>query len=277
MTKSIKSIEKMAYDMRKRALELSMITDGNSHFGGGLSIIDIMAVLYGSVMNYDSKNPSWNLRDRFILSKGHGVLGYYTALEQAGFISKEQLNTFQQDESDFGSHPVMKLDLGIEASNGSLGHGLGLGIGSLLAARRKKLDYKVYVLMGNGECNEGSIWEGAMAANQYKLKNLVAIIDYNELQSDGNSNNIMSMAGFEEKWSAFGWNVDVVDGHNIEDLQQVFDKEYDNEKPRVIIAKTIKGCGVNFMENDNEWHHNKMSDSQYELALQSLGEMYDGI
>ena len=116
-----------------------------------------------------------------------------------------------------------------------------------------------------------------MAANQYKLKNLVAIIDYNELQSDGNSNNIMSMAGFEEKWSAFGWNVDVVDGHNIEDLQQVFDKEYDNEKPRVIIAKTIKGRGVNFMENDNEWHHNKMSDSQYELALQSLGEMYDGI
>lgn len=269
-------ITEMASKMRRRIIDISMRGTGNSHFGAGLSIVEIMAVLYGKVLRYDIENPEWDKRDRFILSKGHGVLGYYTALEASGYFKPEKLDTFQQNESDLSSHPVMNLKLGIESSNGSLGHGLSFAIGSLLAARRKRNDYKAYVLMGNGECNEGSVWEAAMSASQFKLKNLIAIIDNNNFQSDGSSEHVINMGNIADKWRAFGWNVFEVNGHDIEQLCSALTSELENENPTVIIANTIKGHGISFMENNNEWHHNRLNSEQYEQALQELGGNYDG-
>ena len=192
--KKIKKIEAMAKRMRKKVLDMALAAGASSsHFGGGLSIVDITATLYGAIMKLDPKNPKWENRDRFILSKGHGVLGYYTALSEIGYISEKDLKTFEKDGTYLFGHPVMNRSKGIEFSNGSLGMGLSLGIGVALAGKRKNIDFKVYVLMGDGECNEGSVWEAAMAAPQYKLKNLVAILDRNNMQQTGTNSEIMSV------------------------------------------------------------------------------------
>ena len=248
----------------------------SSHFGGGLSIIEITATLFGEVMNYDRDKPEWSERDRFILSKGHGCVGYYTALLEAGFITKEDLLTFEKTGSDLIGHPVMNRAKAIEFSNGSLGMGLSLGIGVALAAKRRKSDHKVYVVMGDGECNEGSVWEAAMAAPNFKLDNVVAILDRNKFQQTGSNMEIMSVGDLADKWRSFGWKVVEVDGHDVGELYDAFTNEGVSEQPLAIVAHTIKGKGFSFSENNNDWHHHVLSKTQYDAALEELNNSLAG-
>lgn len=269
--KSILSIEGMSKRMKHNLLDTALAAGASSsHFGGGLSLIDITATLYGAIMKYDPKNPEWSERDRFILSKGHGVLGYYTALVEAGFIPKKDLLNFEKTGSYLLGHPVKNRAKGIEFSNGSLGMGLSLGIGVALSGKRRISSFKVYVVMGDGECNEGSVWEAALAAPQFGLDNIFAIVDRNNFQQTGSNKEIMSVGDLESKWESFGWQVVGVDGHNIEELYDAFTAEYERKKPVAIIAHTIKGKGFSFSENNNDWHHAPLSKSQYELAIQEL-------
>jgi transketolase len=239
-------------------------------------MIEIFTVLYGSVLKYDPRNPEWEERDRFILSKGHGVLPFFIALHNSGFISQEELFTYKKNESHLISHPVMNLRLGMESSNGSLGHGLSMGIGISLALKKKgNYNSRVFVVLGDGECNEGSVWEAVMSAAHFKLNNLVAIVDYNKLQSDGISIDVMNIGALEKKWESFGWDVISLDGHDINALIDAFKvKESEtNTKPIVIIAHTIKGKGVSFMENNNTWHHNRLTQTTYEQAISELNNL----
>ena len=271
--KIINNINEMTKRMRKNILDMSLSAGAeSSHFGGGLSIVEITATLYGAVMNYDIKNPEWKDRDRFILSKGHGVLGYYTALHEIGLVSKDDLMTFEKTNSYLLGHPVMNRKKGIEFSNGSLGMGLSVGIGVALAAKKNKKNYKVYVLIGDGECNEGSVWEAAMAAPNFKLNNIVAIIDRNNLQQTGTNKEIMSVGEIAEKWRSFAWDVIELDGHSIKELYDAFINQRNSIKPIAIIANTIKGKGFSFSENNNDWHHKVLSKSQYELAIKELNK-----
>lgn len=274
----IQKIEQMSNRMRKNALDMALAAGSDSsHFGGGFSIIDITATLFGAVMKIDENNPQWSERDRFILSKGHGVLGYYTALAETGFVSEDDLITFEKTSSYLVGHPVIKRDKGIEFSNGSLGMGLSLGIGVALAGKRRKIDYKVYVLMGDGECNEGSVWEAAMAASHFKLDNLVIIIDKNNFQQTGANNEIMNIGDLASKWHSFGWDVIEVDGHDINELYDAFNKEKIPDRPLAIIAHTIKGKGISFAENNNAWHHSILTKTQYETAIEELTKNEGGV
>ena len=269
--KKIIEIQDMAKRMRKKLLDMALTAGASSsHFGGGLSIVDITATLYGAIMKLDPKNPKWENRDRFILSKGHGVLGYYTALSEIGYISEKDLKTFEKDGTYLFGHPVMNRSKGIEFSNGSLGMGLSLGIGVALAGKRKNIDYKVYVLMGDGECNEGSVWEAAMAGPHYKLDNLVAILDKNNLQQTGTNSEIMSVGNLASKWKSFGWQVIEIDGHNVPEIYETFLSVKNQNGPVAIVANTVKGKGFSFAENNNAWHHAPLSSSQYEAALEEL-------
>ena len=270
-------IQDMAKAMRYKILEISHTCNLSAHLGGGLSMVEIMAVLYGHVLRYDPSHPRWDERDRFILSKGHGVLGYFSALLVAGIISEETYKTFQTNESDLIAHPVMNLDLGIESSNGSLGQGLSMGVGIALAAKKKNRPFKVYVYMGDGECNEGSVWEAVMSASQLGLSNLTAIVDYNKLQSDGDSRQIIDLEDLAGKFKAFGWNVQEIDGHDIAEIAKAFDEPSRSGRPKVLVAHTVKGKGISFMENNNEWHHNRLTKSNFELALAELGMSTEGI
>ena len=270
----IDKVKDMAKKMRRKVLDVSYSCNSGAHIGGALSMVDIMATLYGSVLRYDPKKTDWEDRDRFILSKGHGALGLYSALLEAGIISEDVYSTFQTNESDLTAHPVMNIPLGIESSNGSLGHGLSLGIGIALAAKKKNKKYKVYVFLGNGECNEGSVWEAIMSASSLKLDNLIAIVDDNGFQNEIEpSETIMDCGDIEDKWESFGWNVCSVDGHNISELYKAFVECDVENKPKVVIAYTIKGRGVSFMENNNEWHHNRLTEANYNQALQEMEEI----
>ena len=260
-----------AKEMRKDALTMTLCA-GNigAHVGGGLSMVETMAVLYMGIMKYDIDIPSNELRDRFILSKGHGVLALYTALNQAGFIPKEDLWTFKMNDSYLHGHPSMNPEIGIEFSSGSLGQGLSLGVGVCLALKRKNNNTsRTFVLLGDGECDEGSVWEAAASASHYKLDKLVAIIDKNGIQYDGLTSSILSMDPLDEKWTAFGWNTFVVDGHDIPQLYDALSRQSD--KPLAIIVNTIKGKGVSFMENDPKWHNSRLTKEQYDQAMKELG------
>jgi transketolase len=264
------SLQAMARFMRTRILDISYRCNLSAHLGGGLSMVEIMAALYGGVLRVRPNEPHWEDRDRFILSKGHGVLGYFAALLAAGFISEEVFATFQTNESDLIAHPVMNLNLGIESSNGSLGHGLSMGIGIGLAAKKKGKGFRTFVLMGDGECNEGSVWEAVMSAAQLQLDNLTAIVDYNRLQSDGDSREIIDFGDMANKFRAFGWNVCNVDGHDLDALNAAFDRKFDRLAPKMIVANTVKGKGITFMENNNAWHHNRLTKANYDLAISEL-------
>ncbi len=257
----------MAKVMRLKMLEISYNCTLSTHLGGGLSMTEMMATLYARVLRFDKKDPRWEGRDRFILSKGHGVLGYFSALVAAGVISEEVYNTFQTNESDLIAHPVMNLDLSIESSNGSLGQGLSMAVGIALAAKKKNAPFTTYVLLGDGECNEGSVWEAVMSAGQLRLDNLVAMVDYNKLQSDGAAGQIMDLGDLANKFRAFGWDAYDIDGHKIDQLVNAIEAPKVEGKPRVIVANTIKGKGVSFMENNNEWHHNRLTRANFDLAI----------
>ncbi len=270
----IKKIEKSSNFMRKKILEVSFKSGHSAHLGGGLSMVEIMATLYCHILKFDKDNPHWEKRDRFILSKGHGVLGFYSALLVSGLISEKKFNTYYENESDLIAHPIMNLDLGIESSNGSLGHGLSMGIGISYAAKYKNnLNFNTYVLLGDGECNEGSVWEAIMLAPQLKLDNLIAIIDYNKLQSDMTvGKDIINLGDLYLKFQNFGWDVFNIDGHNIKELINSFESPKSENKPRMIVANTVKGKGVSFMENNNEWHHNLLTKSKFDLAIKEIGD-----
>tara|TARA_B100000795_G_scaffold243969_1_gene208197 strand:+ start:4430 stop:5260 length:831 start_codon:yes stop_codon:yes gene_type:complete len=267
----IEIIEDFALNIRKNILEMALAAGASSsHFGGALSITEIISVLFADQMKIKKDNPKYEGRDRFILSKGHACLAYYAALSEVGYISKEELKTFEKDDSNLLGHPVINRDLGIDFSNGSLGMGLALGIGVALALKKRKKDINVYVVLGDGECNEGSVWEAAMAAPNFKLNNLYAIIDKNNFQQTGSNEDIMDNPNLKEKWSSFGWNTKEVDGHNINELLSFFEEGRTIDKPKALIANTIKGKGFSFSENNNDWHHSVLTKSLYEKGLQEL-------
>lgn len=268
----IENIEKISAKMRRNVLDMALEAGAySSHFGGGLSVVDITATLFGEVMNIRANEPEWEDRDRFILSKGHGCLGYYTALHEAGFLTREELMTFEKSDSFLYGHPVMKRERGIEFSSGSLGMGMSLAIGSCVAAKRRGRDYRCFVIIGDGESNEGSNWEAAMAAAQHKLDNLVVILDRNRHQQTGSSEEIMDVGDAASKFRSFGWHAEEIDGHDVGALYDVLSARRDDGKPLAVIANTIKGKGFSFSEDDNSWHHKVLTKNQYEAALEELG------
>jgi transketolase len=240
------------------------------HIGGSLSCVDILVALYFHTMNYDPEDPSNPTRDRFVLSKGHSVEGLYAVLAKAGFFPEMKLEEYGTFGTTLYGHPTTKVP-GVEVPSGSLGHGLALGTGMALAAKRGGLSNRVFVLMGDGEQAEGSIWEAAMAAGHYHLDNLTAIIDANGLQISGQVTKVMNSSPLREKYEAFGWSVKEIDGHDMESLVGAFDTApWAEGRPNLIIARTIKGRGLSFMENDASWHHKTPSRHEYIDALRQL-------
>lgn len=244
----------------------------SGHPGGSLSIADILATLYFSEMNIDPKNPKKEDRDRLILSKGHASPGVYSALAERGYFSKEELLSFRSIESKLQGHPDMNKVPGIDMTTGSLGQGLSCACGMAMAGKLKKKDYRVYAIVGDGEIEEGQIWEACMSAKQYKLDNLCLIVDNNNLQIDGTIEEVMSSYPIDKKIESFGFEVIKIDGNNIEEILEAFEKARTIKgKPTAIIAKTIKGKGVSFMENQVGWHGKAPNQEQYEMAIKELG------
>ena len=244
---------------------------GKGHIGGTYSCTDLLVSLYyGNILKFNASDPTWELRDRLLIGKGHACLAYYAALCEVGYISKEELKTFEKNDTNLLGHPVINRKLGIDFSNGSLGMGLSLGIGVAISSKKKKKKFNVYVIVGDGECNEGSIWEAAMAAPNFKLDNLYVIIDKNNFQQTGSNKEIMSVESLKDKWSSFGWHTTELDGHNIQELYNFFNESSKNNKPKAIIANTVKGKGFSFSENNNDWHHSILTKSFYDKALKEL-------
>lgn len=265
-----RNLRQMADRMRRNVLQMTFSTGNNgAHIGAGLSCVEILAALYGGIMRYDASNPRDMNRDRFVMSKGHGAISYYAALCEAGFFSEETLFTFDVNGGSLPGQPVRNLDLGIEVSSGSLGIGLSVAVGMALDAKRQGRSNHVYVLLGDGECNEGSVWESVMSASRYHLDNLVAIVDWNGMQSDGLCDNILSVESYPEMWRSFGWEVGITDGHDPEKIVQPVGSRAGGS-PFVLMAKTTKGKGVSFIENQRLWHHGILTQKQYDEALGEL-------
>lgn len=272
----VKELERKAIEIRKRTVEIIYNASGG-HIGGSLSSVDILVVLHFGIMNIDPKNPNMKGRDRFIMSKGHSVEGYYATLENRGFIPHDVLDTYGQFNSPLAGHPTRKTP-GVELNSGALGHGLSVGVGLALAAKRSGESYRTYVLMGDGEHGEGSIMEAAAAAGHFKLNNLVAIIDRNQLQISGRTEDVMAIDDLEGKYKACGWSVLHCDGHNIEELLKCFrNAEAQTQKPTFVIAHTVKGKGVSFMEDKAVWHHKTPTREQLEIAFSELNQRMEEI
>lgn len=256
---------------RTRSELLNMIFEAKTgHTGGSLSSVDILTALYYGVMKIDPQDPKWPDRDRFVLSKGHSVEGYLCVLADLGFFPEEELKTFSKYGSRLIGHPTNKVP-GMEICSGALGHGLSVATGMALGAKKTGRSYRTFVLMGDGELAEGSVWEAAMSAANYKLDNLTAIIDRNGLQISGSTEDVMKLEQLKAKWEAFGWETYEADGHDIQGLIELLNQTARSEgKPRMIIAKTTKGKGVSFMENVAKWHHGVPTAEQLEQALADL-------
>ena len=259
-------------NIRRKILEMAYDAGSSSaHFGGALSIVEILSILFGYKMNLKiNQDSNKELRDRFILSKGHACLAYYASLNLLGFISDEELKTFEKDNSSLAGHPVKNKELGIDFSNGSLGMGLSIGIGLAISSKKKSKPFNVFVVLGDGECNEGSVWEAAMSAPKFRLDNLNVILDKNNFQQTGSNEEIMNLSNLSEKWKSFGWDVSEIDGHNLKELKNYFDNNNKNKKPKILIANTIKGKGFTFSENNNNWHHSVVTKSIYDQGLEEL-------
>lgn len=264
-------LNSIALKLRKKIVEISYQTQAH-HIGSEMSCIDILVALYFDIMNIDSNNPTSKERDFFILSKGHAALALYVTLMEKGFFSENFLkNEFLTDGGKLGGHPDKNLNLGIEISSGSLGHGLSIGSGIALSNQFDNLKNKTFVLLGDGECNEGSIWESVMFSAHHKLNNLIAIIDYNKLQGFGSTTDILNLDSLADKFQSFGWNVYSVNGHNINDFVKLINNQIiPNNKPNVIIADTIKGKGISFMENRFESHYELIDRDQYKKIINEL-------
>ena len=245
---------------------------GSSHVGSALSIVDILTVLYCKIMRYEVNNPSLESRDRFILSKGHAGAAVYATLAEVGFFDKSDLLNHYQNGSKFSGHISHKDIPGVEISTGSLGHGLGIGTGMALYAKRKNLKHRVFVLLSDGEWDEGSNWEALLFASHYGLNNLIAIVDYNKLQSLKSIKETINLEPFKEKFVSFGSNLIEVDGHNHLELTNAFIKSNNSKSPSVILCNTIKGKGVSFMENKVLWHYRSPQGKEYEKAKEELNK-----
>jgi len=267
----IKELKKKAIESRKDILKMLTLA-GSGHTGGSLSIVEILVALYYYALRIDPKNPKWKERDLFLLSKGHGCPALYATLAEKGYFPKEDLWGLRKIGSRLQGHPQIGLP-GIEISSGSLGQGLSIGNGMALAARLDNLPNRIYCLMGDGETNEGQVWEAAMTAAHYKLDNVCAIIDYNKLQIDGFCCDVKDMGAYVDKWKNFGWYAIETDGHDIEKLMDAFEKAKTIKMmPTVIIAHTVKGKGVSFVENKVEWHGVAPKKEEYERAIVELDE-----
>ncbi len=257
----------MAKRMRLKALDMAFHAGkAGAHLGGGLSSIEILAVLYGEIARLDCSNPYWEDRDRILISKAHCVLAYYTALNEAGFITDEELKLFEKNGSDLAGHPLKNIEKGIEYAGGSLGMALSAAAGMAIHAKAVNSKRKIYVLLGDGECEEGSVWEAMMFAANYKLDNLVAVIDWNKLQYDGTIAEVAGLDNLPEKIRAFGWKAVEADGHDIRDMVRAY-QEGETGKPLAILANTVKGKGVSFMEGNPLWHHSELNESLYKQAV----------
>lgn len=260
-----------AKTIRLHALRMTSL-GGSSHIGSVFSMADLVAVLYGSILKIDPKRPKWPERDRFILSKGHAGSGVYAALAEKGFFDIKTLETHYQDGSILSGHISHKGVPGVELSTGSLGHGLSVGAGMAYGAKLDQQKHRVFVLMSDGECDEGSNWEAILFAAHHGLDNLVAIVDYNKLQSIGPVSETLGLEPFADKWRSFGWSVKEVDGHDHAEIHQTLASvPFDTGKPSCIIAHTIKGKGVSFMENSVLWHYRTARGEEYAAALKELG------
>ena len=258
----------LALKIRKHAINMTS-SGGSSHIGSILSIADILAVLYGKILKYKSEDPKWLNRDRFILSKGHAGAGVYAVLAEAGFFSVERLKTHYKNGSELSGHVSHKGIAGVEFSTGSLGHGLPVSSGIALAAKLNKQNHNVYALLSDGECDEGSNWEAALFAAHNQLNNLVVIIDRNNLQSIKSTEETLKLEPFKDKWEAFGWKVMNICGHNHDQILMACHSRSLNQ-PLCIIAETIKGKGISFMENNILWHYKSPINEDYIAALKEL-------
>lgn len=263
------NLQAKSFALRQDVLDM-VYRAKTGHIGGDFSVIDILNVLYHSVMDITPENFSSNDRDHFVLSKGHCVEALYAVLCDKGFFPREDLLTVSQFGSKYIGHPNNKVN-GIEMNSGSLGHGLSVGVGMALALKRDKKPYRVYVVMGDGELAEGSVWEGAMAGGHYQLSNLCAVVDRNRLQISGGTEEVMAQDSQDARWAAFGWNVLHAAGNDVKALEAAFAQAKEcQEKPTVIIADTVKGCDVSFMENRAGWHHRVPTGEEYEQAKAEL-------
>ncbi|OGX35844.1 MAG: transketolase [Omnitrophica WOR_2 bacterium RIFCSPHIGHO2_02_FULL_52_10] len=265
----------MPLDQRSRDLRKVIVktlqAGRRGHVGASFSLVEILRVLYDDVLRYDAKNPHWFHRDRCILSKGHGCIALYVMLAEKGFFPEAELWKFCKVDGILGGHPEHKVP-GVEASTGSLGHGLSLGIGMALNARHEKADYRTFVIVGDGECNEGSVWEAALCAAKHKLSSLTVVVDYNKQQSYSTTSEVLDLEPLADKWRAFGFSTREADGHNVEELRSVLTQvPFDPGKPNAVICHTVKGKGVSYVENNLKWHHkSKITDDEVDGLLREL-------
>ena len=269
--KDVERLEEQAVQLRRDIVEMIHAAKAG-HPGGSLSAVDMITALYFHVMRIDPQNPRWEDRDRFVLSKGHACPALYAALARRGFFDPKHLTTLRQYHSILQGHPDMNKTPGIDISSGSLGNGLAIGVGMAMSGRLHHQDYMTYVMLGDGEVQEGMVWEAAMAAHHHDLGNLVAIVDCNGVQINGWVNEIMPVEPLADKWRAFGWNVVEVNGHNMKDLLTVLHTAKTMRHPTVILMRTVKGRGVSFMEDDCKWHGNSPSDEELVQAILEIGE-----
>lgn len=270
----IKDLEQEACRLRKDIIDITGWS-GGAHIGGALSVIDILVILYYKYLTIDPSNPTMEDRDRVVLSKGHAGVGYASLLARKGYFDFELLKDFNKFKSPFGMHLDGNKVKGVDASTGSLGHGLPISVGLALGARVQKKSWRTYCILGDGECNEGTNWEAAMAASQYKITNMVTFVDRNKLMIDGTTEEIMGIEPFADKWKAFGFIVKEVDGHDFRQLSEAIDFAHQEKSgPVVIIAHTIKGKGVDFMENDVRWHYGGLDTEMTEKAKQVVDASY---
>lgn len=262
-------LELKANEMRARALRM-IYESRTGHLGGSMSVMDILVALYYHKMNINPKRPDMPERDRFILSKGHSVEGLYCILADLGFFPEEELNAYSSFGSRLFGHPTVKVP-GVEICSGALGHGEPVAVGMAIGARKAGIDNKTYFIMGDGEQAEGSVWEAAMAGANYKLDNLVGILDRNGLQITGSTEDVMALESLAEKWRAFGWSVREIDGNNMEQIVETLDSiPFEKGKPSLILAHTVKGKGICFAENNHKWHHGVPNEEQYTQAMEVL-------
>lgn len=263
-------LKRLAHRIRTRVL-LMTHRARSSHIGSNFSLVEALTVLYGKVLRVDPSDPSWSDRDRFILSKGHACAALYAVLAERGFFPVEWLETFCQNGSRLAGHATHTHIPGVEVSTGSLGHGLSVAVGMALAAKRDAKAYRVFVLLSDGECNEGSNWEAIMFAPHHRLDNLIAIVDYNKIQSLGTVEEVLDLEPFADKWRTFGWAVREIDGHDVSKVETVFSQvPFEAGKPSCVIAHTVKGKGVSFMEHKLLWHYRSPQGEEYEAALAEL-------
>lgn len=267
------NLNEITKQMRIDIIE-SIASAGSGHPGGSLSACDIMATLYFEKMNIDPANPKWEDRDRFVLSKGHVAPALYAALAEKGYFDRECLKTLRKNDSFLQGHPDMKNTPGVDISTGSLGQGLSVANGMALAGKLDNKDYYVYVMLGDGEIQEGQVWEAAMTSSHYQLDHVIAFLDFNGLQIDGTNEEVMNIKPVDEKFKSFGWDVQVIDGHNCDEIAAAIDNaKACTGKPSMIICNTVKGKGVSFMENVGGWHGTAPNAEQAKAALEEIGGM----